>query len=293
MKKIITVLFLLAIASTVAFGMIVSKPTKFDKDGYFTEVTFYQDGTTVIATQSYDAKSKKMITKGRIPDGPVQFLNEKGILAELCKYKNNHLNGEFTQYYTAFAAPIKMRAGTYKNDKWDGLIKDFDKDGNLVTERQFKDDMLNGRMVRYYPNGKIFGKFNYKNDKADGPTQMFYGNGNVWISNNFRNGRSEGDEMVYWENGTLACKISWKGGKRKSGVSPDAPIVMIATNESTGVAKEYEVLFLLYGRQNVDWQSSQKLLKHKNRDFDEMEITLKNGKTETVFFDITSFFGKF
>jgi hypothetical protein len=72
----------------------------------------------------------------------------------------------------------------------------------------------------------------------------------------------------------------------------DAIVIEGAANESEGVGAEYAYLSLVFGPQGSGWNLvSQSLLEDKGRAYDAMEIETR-GATETYYFDITSFFGK-
>jgi hypothetical protein len=60
-----------------------------------------------------------------------------------------------------------------------------------------------------------------------------------------------------------------------------------------GIAAEYYYLEQKFGQPNVDWKLKRQSVLHvKGRDYDRMEIELKDGGKKDVFFDITEFFGK-
>ena len=86
-------------------------------------------------------------------------------------------------------------------------------------------------------------------------------------------------------------KISFKGGP---GDTPETAVVISgAPNSQVGIDAEYYYLMKKFGRPNVDWKLKRQSVLHvKGRDYDRMEIELKDGSKKDVFFDITEFFGK-
>jgi hypothetical protein len=87
--------------------------------------------------------------------------------------------------------------------------------------------------------------------------------------------------------------IRFSGG---DGSSARAAIKILgAKGESEGVAAEYRYLDLAIGpRASGAWQSMrQSLLEESGRQIDALEIRHADGRTETVYFDITEYFGKF
>lgn len=289
MKKISLVLIVLVILSAVSFAAVTSKPTRMDTENRQIEFSFYDDGK-VVATATYDLKNNKISRTGRIPDGAVKEYDNKGILTYDLQYKNNKCNGPFTEYYENGTVRSK---GSYKEDKLDGKVREFNEDGSLLLEKNYKNGMLNGDLVQYYDNGKVLGKASYKDNVPSGSAKTYYYNGTLRNSVFFKNGKLNGDEMYYWEDGKVVCKIIWKDDKRMTGTSLDVPIVISATSEDTGVSIEYVILRNIYGAPQDNWESSQKLIQYKGKPYDQLDITFKNGIKESVFFEISSFYGKF
>ncbi|MEA3212196.1 MAG: hypothetical protein QOE70_5253 [Chthoniobacter sp.] len=80
--------------------------------------------------------------------------------------------------------------------------------------------------------------------------------------------------------------ISFAGGDGSS--LEKAVIIKGATTEETGVRAEYEYLAQHYPGYK---RGSQSLLNSKGRAFDAIEFTTADGRTKTIYFDITAFFG--
>ena len=74
------------------------------------------------------------------------------------------------------------------------------------------------------------------------------------------------------------------------GSSFERAIIVKAPNEQTGVPVEYAYIARRYPGYH---RGSQSLLGHGKRAFDVLEFTTKEGKKKTLYFDITSFRGKF
>lgn len=86
-------------------------------------------------------------------------------------------------------------------------------------------------------------------------------------------------------------KITLRGGP---GDTPETAIVISgAPNSRIGIDAEYYYLMKKFGRPNVDWKLKRQSVLHlKSKDYDKMEIRLKDGREKTIFFDITEFYGK-
>ena len=85
--------------------------------------------------------------------------------------------------------------------------------------------------------------------------------------------------------------IRFEGG---DGSSKEAAIVILgALGESDGVESEYRYLDMLHGPRPGGWNMlTQSLLGDQGKNYDALEIE-RSGKRETVYFDITAYFGKF
>lgn len=79
----------------------------------------------------------------------------------------------------------------------------------------------------------------------------------------------------------------------KNGESIERAIVIDAENEVTGVLAEYEYLEKRFGKRGKDWKlNMQSLIEENKKMYDMMDLTLSDGTEKTIYFDITSFFGK-
>jgi hypothetical protein len=73
----------------------------------------------------------------------------------------------------------------------------------------------------------------------------------------------------------------------------NAIIIKNSVSHFEGIDAEYRVISEKYGEKGVDWNlKQQRLLYNKNKYYDMIEITLKNGSEIALYFDITDFFGK-
>jgi len=82
-------------------------------------------------------------------------------------------------------------------------------------------------------------------------------------------------------------KVTILGG---SGNSPDDPVIIQANNSLVGVGAEYQWLRDKYpGHIRIE----QKLLSYNGKPMDVVTIKTKEGEIKDIYFDISSFFGKF
>lgn len=80
--------------------------------------------------------------------------------------------------------------------------------------------------------------------------------------------------------------ISFAGG---NGSTMKDAIIVMAPNEQYGIEAEYALLRRVYAPVE---RPSQSLVRDRGRSYDVMEVVDSKGTRHTVYFDITSFFGK-
>ena len=82
--------------------------------------------------------------------------------------------------------------------------------------------------------------------------------------------------------------------KVKNGDSIENPIIINANNSIEGVLQEHEYLDRKCGIKDTDVESvEQNLLMENQKIYDQFVIKRKDGKVKVLYFDITSFYGKF
>lgn len=82
------------------------------------------------------------------------------------------------------------------------------------------------------------------------------------------------------------AKVKFEGG---DGSSMEKAVVIIAKDTESGVQAEYEYIRKHFPGSKVE---GQKLLSKDGKSYDAIDITDAKGGKQTVYFDITSFFGK-
>jgi hypothetical protein len=77
------------------------------------------------------------------------------------------------------------------------------------------------------------------------------------------------------------------------GSSAEKAVVINATSSGIGVSAEYDYVERVCGKRDVDYTLGMQMLRSQNgRDYDVLEIKMKDGSTRYFWFDITSFYGK-
>lgn len=90
----------------------------------------------------------------------------------------------------------------------------------------------------------------------------------------------------------------WPFGRSKNtkGDTPSPVVDAVVIRECSdfeGIEREYELLAERYGQRGLDWEMKQQSLHSRDgRHYDRMDIVLRNGTEESVWFDITDIFGR-
>ena len=93
---------------------------------------------------------------------------------------------------------------------------------------------------------------------------------------------SEGDET---------SGIEFQGGDGRS--IEDAVIILNARSTMEGIDAEMKFIASIHGEHGRDWlKRHQSLLENEGKEFDAIDIELRDGTELTYFFNISDFFGK-
>ena len=89
---------------------------------------------------------------------------------------------------------------------------------------------------------------------------------------------------------SLGSSELFSGG---DGSAPQEAVVINVFSTAIGIPAEYAFLEREYGEQNKDWKVSERqVLEEGNRVIERFSIATKGGQTRSMFFDATSFYGK-
>ncbi len=121
----------------------------------------------------------------------------------------------------------------------DGPAREFDENGILRAEAEYKDNKLNGKLLRYnekaqlisqeqYVKGQLQGEAQYysysaggttktiafyKNAQLDGDWACFFPNGAPCIKAHYKNGKLQGPRISFHQNGGTDCEENYENGK--------------------------------------------------------------------------------
>ena len=107
-----------------------------------------------------------------------------------------------------------------------GLIKEYDYNGNLIFKGEYLNGKRNGKVKEYYSNGKLLFEGEYLNGIKHSNGKEYYSNGELEFEGEFLNGEKNGKGKEYYfcnlhYNGNYASKLKFEGeylnGKRWNG----------------------------------------------------------------------------
>jgi antitoxin component YwqK of YwqJK toxin-antitoxin module len=93
-----------------------------------------------------------------------------------------------------------------------GIHREFNKHGVLVTEGKMVDGMREGVWREYYDTGELAIMQHYVKGEPHGKFTSFHLNGAKWSEGTHNNGRCTGMFRVYNENGELVRTMNYKDG---------------------------------------------------------------------------------
>ena len=95
----------------------------------------------------------------------------------------------------------------------DGIVEQYDDNGKLQFECNYKDSKREGITKRYDENGILINEWNYKNGKLEGISKMYYESGGIRYIDTFKNGQLI-KRKEYDEKGNLISEKDYPIGKR-------------------------------------------------------------------------------
>ena len=134
----------------------------------------------------------------------------------------NSVDGKPTEYH--YILKNKVIAKEFLNEKGEvisvkgelpnGLIKQYDIDGKLISENNYNAGKLEGVNKTFYSDGKTVATVkNYKNGVLEGKVFEYCENGNKKIESNYKNGILNGVLKKYSTSGTLLSSAHYAEGK--------------------------------------------------------------------------------
>jgi len=129
-----------------------------------------------------------------------------------------------------------------ETDARHGMFRNYDAEGHLLEQAEYRDNVLHGQRVLFSPQGDTLVVEHYAGGAFEGPYRAYYEDGNrlrqrgQYVSNNmagqwtrfysdgtksevvtFANNAENGPFREWYENGKLKAVGSYRGGDREDG----------------------------------------------------------------------------
>ncbi|PID69484.1 MAG: hypothetical protein CR989_01485 [Flavobacteriales bacterium] len=94
-----------------------------------------------------------------------------------------------------------MQTVNYKNNKPNGLRKNYYENGSLKSEYFYKDGKIHGSYISYYENAQKNEEGGYENGERTGEWKEYYKNGKLKGEGKYKNGLKIGEWIMYYYDG--------------------------------------------------------------------------------------------
>lgn len=89
------------------------------------------------------------------------------------------------------------------NAKKDGVWKEFNKQGVLISEGLYADNVRSGSWKFYYETGELAIEETYHAGRMEGTFKSYYKNGKMISLGQYINNKREGEFLIFNESGTV------------------------------------------------------------------------------------------
>lgn len=187
----------------IGYGDLYDVKGRLESRNYYSDISIdktdlFDTTGKVIQTILFNQDSSDVVTK-----------HMNGAVREKYKTKYGKRHGPYTEYHPN--GKTKCTA-TYVYGSLNGLLQNFDIDGNVASSMYFRDGDKNGVETVYDENGKLDYVENYVNGKLNGKKQWFYENNKVYMDRYYVNGEMDSTADYYGEDGSLALRLTYDNG---------------------------------------------------------------------------------
>ena len=190
------------------------------RNGKVRELINYSNGLKTGINSGYFKSGQKSYELNYVngeATGEYKRYNENGALIikkQLVKGKND---GDYEGYFDIGKDAVEYMA-TYKNDKIEGVLKEYYSNGTLYKETNFKNHQKKGIERTYNADGLKIAEVNYLNDELNGAYTTYHNNGNVEQESVLENGYYTGNSISYHYNNEVAIKRTYNSNGKLDGV---------------------------------------------------------------------------
>ncbi len=186
------------------------------------QVLFGDDGKT---------RASNTLLQGK-RQGPSTLFHPDGSVSDNLSYSGDKLNGPATGWwpdglprYTAnwkdgqldgpslenFPSGMKKSETFYRFGKKEGVARQWDERGTLLTEESWQNDHLDGQVREFYSDGKPRSLTPYLAGKKNGRYESFNPDGTLATSGEFRDGKLQGPITLHYPAGQPFAECDYQG----------------------------------------------------------------------------------
>ena len=184
-----------------------------DTDTYYSkkDARLLYSGKCVTCYRNGQLKSQISIVNGKQDSIGLEYY-ESGCIQSKMYYLSGKLDGEITYYYDS--TNNKAQQELFKEGIRNGKSIEFENNttNDTLIYTTFKNNKLDGIKKEFYPNNKIWRIIEYKNGIQNGTQKKYSLEGKIEMEISFKNGKKDGVWHYYFDSGLEAKLENWSDG---------------------------------------------------------------------------------
>ena len=184
-----------------------------DTDTYYSkkDARLLYSGKCVTCYRNGQLKSQISIVNGKQDSIGLEYY-ESGCIQSKMYYLSGKLDGEITYYYDS--TNNKAQQELFKEGIRNGKSIEFENNttNDTLIYTTFKNNKLDGIKKEFYPNNKIWRIIEYKNGIQNGTKKKYSLEGKIEMEISFKNGKKDGVWHYYFDSGLEAKLENWSEG---------------------------------------------------------------------------------
>jgi antitoxin component YwqK of YwqJK toxin-antitoxin module len=186
-----------------------------DTDTYYSkkDSRLLYSGKCVTCYRNGQLKSQISIVNGKQDSIGLEYY-ESGCLQSKMFYVVGKLDGEITFFYDS--TNNKAQQELFKEGIRNGKSIEFENNttNDTLIYTTFKNNKLDGIKKEFYPNNKIWRIIEYKNGIQNGSQKKYSLEGKIEMEISFKNGKKDGVWHYYFDSGLEAKLENWSEGSK-------------------------------------------------------------------------------
>ena len=184
-----------------------------DTDTYYSkkDARLLYSGKCVTCYRNGQLKSQISIVNGKQDSIGLEYY-ESGCIQSKMYYLSGKLDGEITYYFDS--TNNKAQQELFKEGIRNGKSIEFENNttNDTLIYTTFKNNKLDGIKKEFYPNNKIWRIIEYKNGIQNGTQKKYSLEGKIEMEISFKNGKKDGVWHYYFDSGLEAKLENWSEG---------------------------------------------------------------------------------